>query len=219
MGTAHSWYGLHLVLAKKLRCTQVLSCGQRPYLPAPMWLSFAPKMIPGDPSSGFLPKLLRLDDLRQIDLPLSSFFWNKPKLRRSSAYVGQRCPNLRYSKQAHVACAVLRSGTLFFWCLSPKSTPQFDLMCISPLWVSPVSSDLRSRGSQLVPQVRLLVLCVRGTGEGAHYGFLWRWDVGFWELVLFYCVGLGDWTWIIRLGSRYLYTLTHSPALCEKLGN
>lgn len=122
--------------------------------------------------------------------------------------------HLCQSQQAPMTCALPGHRILFFWCLWPKSTPTFWFDVIVSFMSKRCQSWAQVKRRQVISQVHLLVLCVRGWERVHTVVYKWRWEDGFWELVLFNCVGLGARTWIIRLGSRCLYTLAHSPAPC-----
>lgn len=115
-----------------------------------------------------------------------------------------------------MACAVLRHGIIFFWCLWPKSTPIF--------WFNVYFSFL-SKPCQFWAQVKRKPVCSTSTPAC----FMCAWDergLTLWRTCggersafeTFYCVGLGNRTWIIRFGSRCLYISTHSQALCFDWG-
>lgn len=41
---------------------------------------------------------------------------------------------------------------------------------------------------------------------------MWRSEDNLQELVLvLYCVGSGDWSWVVRLGDRFFYQMSYSP--------
>lgn len=118
-------YTLHLILAETYTGAFWKACCICPVILVPAYLpqcgSVLPlRWYPGD-SSGFLPKLLGLEDLKQIFL--SSLL--EPTEAQEVLSLCQTVFVTHTRASPSRLTRLVQRGILFFWCLWPKSTPIF----------------------------------------------------------------------------------------------